>query len=223
MAPTNELAVKRSALRVIGLSIITNGIYHFYWFYVTRQRLTKMVSGKDQVGLQTVGLIVPILNAFILYWLFRDISKVRETQKLSTFSAAKYVFLPYVLAIVAGVVGFSALVSLLAGVGTNSDGAVAGGAVGLIFFILLALAAGISALVFFCLAVSKLNEYEDVASKGKAENAKFGQGEIAVIVVGVIFLILRLASGGFSSSSSDADIDKALNDYQNNSSSQFNY
>jgi hypothetical protein len=224
-ATTNDLAVKRSVLRVIGLNFITNGIYHFYWFYVTRQRLTSLVNGKDQVGLQTVGLIVPILNAFILYWLYRDINKARAAQKLDQFPAGLYVWLPYALGVGAFVFGFGALMSLLFGVtsGFGSDastGALAGAGISFVIFILLALAAGITALVFFCIAVSKLNQLEDVRSKGKAVNAKFGRGEIAVIVVGVILLILRLVGGGYSGSSGNSN--NSLDNY-NSSSSQFNY
>jgi hypothetical protein len=221
MATTaNNLAVKRSVLRVIGLNIITDGLYHFYWFYVTRQRVSQLIKGKDQVGLQTVGLIVPILNAFILYWLFRDINAVRATQKLNPFPAVMYVVLPYALGLGAFALAFSAIASLIFGVTSSDSSGIAAGAGLAVIGLLLGLAAAITAVVFFCIAISKLNEYEDVASKGKAVNAGFGRGEIAVIVVGVILLILRVtSSGGHSNTNND------LNNYFNdsNSNSSLNY
>ncbi len=65
-------AVKRSIARVIIFNILSP-FYGLYWFYQTRGVVTRAVSGKDQVGLQTLGLLVPILNIFIIYWLLRDI------------------------------------------------------------------------------------------------------------------------------------------------------
>ena len=66
--------VKRSIPRVIIFSILSP-FYGLYWFYQTRGVVTRAVGGSDQVGLQTVGLLVPILNLFIIYWLLRDIDK----------------------------------------------------------------------------------------------------------------------------------------------------
>ncbi|MSU76359.1 hypothetical protein EXS54_02745 [Patescibacteria group bacterium] len=71
------LAVKRSIPRVIIFGILSP-LYSLYWFYQTRGVVSKQVGGQDQVGLQTVGLIVPILNLFIWYWLLRDVDKFNK-------------------------------------------------------------------------------------------------------------------------------------------------
>lgn len=68
-------AVKRSIARVIIFEILSLGLYQFYWFYQTRGVVSRAIGGNDQVGLQTLGLIVPILNIFIAYWLLRDVDK----------------------------------------------------------------------------------------------------------------------------------------------------
>lgn len=69
-----SLAVKRSIPRVIIFGLLSP-FYSLYWFFQTRGVVTRQVNGNDQVGLQTVGLLVPILNIFIWYWLLRDIDK----------------------------------------------------------------------------------------------------------------------------------------------------
>lgn len=102
MAVANELAVKRSVARVILLSIVTMGLYGFYWFYASRVQMTKELGTNDNAGWQTVGLIVPILNFFITYWLWRDIDIAQRKVGLAGFSAGG--FLGVVIA--AGVLGW---------------------------------------------------------------------------------------------------------------------
>lgn len=86
----NNLAVKRSVARVVLLSILTMGLYGLYWFYATRVQMTKELGTEDNAGWQTVGLIVPILNWFIIYWLWRDIDKAQKKAGLDGFSAGGF-------------------------------------------------------------------------------------------------------------------------------------
>lgn len=111
--PAAELAVKRSVVRTFLLYIISGGLYGLYWFYVTRQAVTKEVGGNDQVGLQTAGLIVPILNIFIIYWLFRDIDKLHRKAGLSGFPAVWFVVGPLIGAFVPIVNIFVGIVSIV--------------------------------------------------------------------------------------------------------------
>jgi hypothetical protein len=69
-------AVKRSVVRVVLL--LFGGTYIFYWFYKTRPKVTAELGTHDNVTGQTWGLLVPILNWFIIYWLLRDIAEVRR-------------------------------------------------------------------------------------------------------------------------------------------------
>jgi hypothetical protein len=77
-APVEGWAVKRSVVRVVVLLLVSLGFYLFYWFYKTREKITAELGTQDNVGLQTWGLLVPILNWFILYWLLRDIAEARR-------------------------------------------------------------------------------------------------------------------------------------------------
>lgn len=90
---TGGKAVKRSIPRVIIFSVLSGSLYAFYWFYQTRKAVTQEVGGNDSVGLQTLGLIVPILNFFITYWLFRDLEKARQGAGITGgFSAQTYIY-----------------------------------------------------------------------------------------------------------------------------------
>lgn len=91
--PAQSFAIKRGAGRVIGLYLLSFGLYHFYWFYVTRKELSRELATDDDAGLQTAGLLVPILNWFIIYWLWRDINRCRTWVGLSEFSIPLYLIL----------------------------------------------------------------------------------------------------------------------------------
>lgn len=94
--------------RVIAFSIISLGFYSFYWFYVTRKQVTQQVGGNDSVGLQTLGLIVPILNFVITYWLWRDIAELRGRVGLSEMNVTLYMVL-----FVIGAIFFTPLVPIV--------------------------------------------------------------------------------------------------------------
>ena len=106
---SNNLAVKRSPLRVILLYLVSAGLYGFYWFYVTRQKATAELNANDNVGLQTLGLIVPILNIFIIYWLFRDIDKLNRQAGGPGFPALWFILGPLIAS-------FIPIVNLIAGI-----------------------------------------------------------------------------------------------------------
>jgi len=77
--------------RAWGFSILSFGLWGFYWFFNTRKQIDQELgTGRDDALLHTFGLLVPILNFFILYWLWRDISLVRQRAGLSDFSAGGY-------------------------------------------------------------------------------------------------------------------------------------
>lgn len=196
--PQDGAKIKRSVLRVIGLSLITSGLYNFYWFFVTKNQLKRELKNEQHVGWQTVGLVVPILNWFVIYWLYRDINRSRVTQKLGEFPAVWYVVIPIILIALAFLIGAGAIVSIIGAIGSAANnqndaalGLAGAGVITGLFAILILLAAGLLQYIFIGLAVSKLNQYWDARTGGKAEAAGWGKGEIAVIVVGVLFSILN--------------------------------
>lgn len=176
-----EKAVKRSVLRVIGLNLITSGLYGLYWFYVTRQRVDSelgeerwikqspaaqlfgpMALAAAGVPLSLILIGIPILIAAVVlgvlvgYGLYRDISVLHKKQGLGGFPAIWFILAPVILGVIP----------------------------------ILNFAAGLVGLVLFGIVVSKLNEYWDKKTAGQATEAGYGSGEITVIVVGVLLWVL---------------------------------
>lgn len=87
-----ELAIKRGVGRVIGFSIVS-WIYGYYWFFVTRKQLNSELGNTDDAGLYTAGLLVPILNIIITYWLWRDIDALRRRVGLPEFNVILWIVL----------------------------------------------------------------------------------------------------------------------------------
>ena len=72
-------------------TILSFGLWGFYWFYSTRKQIDQELGGyRDDALLHTLGLLVPILNFFIIYWLWRDISLVCERAGVGGFSDGGY-------------------------------------------------------------------------------------------------------------------------------------
>jgi hypothetical protein len=88
-----ELAIKRGVGRVIAFSILSFGIYTYYWFYVTRKQLNSELGSTDDAGLYTAGLLVPILNIIITYWLWRDLNVLRQRVGLPEFNVILWLVL----------------------------------------------------------------------------------------------------------------------------------
>jgi hypothetical protein len=88
----NPYAVKYSLGRAWVYSMLSVGLWTAYWFYVTRRLFDGETGrGRDDAPLHTLGLYVPVLNIFILYWLFRDLSELRRRVGLSELPVAGYV------------------------------------------------------------------------------------------------------------------------------------
>ena len=65
--------VKRGWIRVLVLTILSMGLYSFYWFYVTRRQIfAEQGNTTSSPLLHTLGLFVPILQFVVFYWLAKD-------------------------------------------------------------------------------------------------------------------------------------------------------
>jgi len=85
-------AVKRSLGRCWGFSVLSFGGWCYWWFYVHRKLFDgELGTGRDDAALHTVGMFVPILNFFVVYWLWRDLNVLRSRAGLAQFPAVGYV------------------------------------------------------------------------------------------------------------------------------------
>jgi len=89
--PAEAYAVKRPLGRVWGYSVLSFGLYGYAWFHVQRRLLDgELGQGRDDATLHTLGLLVPILNVFIIHWLWRDLNALRLRFGLREFPEAAY-------------------------------------------------------------------------------------------------------------------------------------
>ena len=85
-------AVKRSTGRCWGYAAVSFGLWTLFWFHNYRRLLdAEMGQGRDDAALHTVGLFVPVLNFFIIYWLWRDLDILRRHVGLPAFPVVGYV------------------------------------------------------------------------------------------------------------------------------------
>jgi hypothetical protein len=88
----NPYAVKYGLGRAWGYSVLSYGAWPFYWFYGNRKLLDgETARGRDDALLHTLGLCVPVLNGFILYWLYRDLDELRRRAGLAGLPVGWYV------------------------------------------------------------------------------------------------------------------------------------
>ena len=77
--------------RAWGFTILSFGLWGFYWLYSTRKQIDQELGGyRDDALLHTLGLLVPILNFFVIYWLWRDINLLCERSGVGGFSPGGY-------------------------------------------------------------------------------------------------------------------------------------
>jgi hypothetical protein len=84
-------AVKRPTGRCWGFSIASFGLWTYFWFYTYRRLLDgELGDGRDDATLHTLGLLVPVLNFFVIHWLWRDLNELRGRVGLPPFSDVGY-------------------------------------------------------------------------------------------------------------------------------------
>jgi hypothetical protein len=75
----NPYAVKYSLGRAWGFTLLSFGLWLIVWFHRTRRLLDgELARGRDDALVHTIGLLVPIWNIFVLYWLYRDLDELRR-------------------------------------------------------------------------------------------------------------------------------------------------
>lgn len=88
----NPYAVKYSLGRAIGYSLLSLAGWNFYWLYVNRRLFDgELGRGRDDALLHTLGFLVPVLNIFVIYWLYRDLDELRLRARLPGLQVAWYV------------------------------------------------------------------------------------------------------------------------------------
>ena len=87
----NPYGVKYSLGRAWGFSVLSLGLWLVFWFHRTRRLLDgELARGRDDAVLHSIGLVVPVWNIFIRYWLYRDLDDLRRWNGLPALEVALY-------------------------------------------------------------------------------------------------------------------------------------
>ena len=88
----NPYAVKYGLGRAGGGTALTFGMWLVFWFHRTRRLLDGELGGsRDDAVLHSIGLLVPVWNILVLYWLYRDLDELRRWHGLPEIPVAAYV------------------------------------------------------------------------------------------------------------------------------------
>lgn len=109
----------RSVPLLIALCVATFGLYVFYWFNRTWQRLSAMGYVRGNAHSRTVVFTLPLINIVLVYELFRAIHAAAKDKGLRTFSTPGLLTL---LSVVLG--GLSITVAFLPAVQAVTEGRV---------------------------------------------------------------------------------------------------
>ncbi|MCE5248887.1 hypothetical protein LLG96_01565 [bacterium] len=84
--------------RFVVLSVISAGIYEFYWFYRNWKLLKNHRNPSISPGWRTAGLSVPVYNIVLLYRQFRDIRDSAREEGCAAFSSPGMIIFLYTAA-----------------------------------------------------------------------------------------------------------------------------
>ena len=87
----NPYGVKYSVGRAWGFTLLTVGLWLIFWFHRTRGLLDgELARGRDDALLHSIGLVIPVWNIFVLYWLYRDLDELRRWNGLPGLEVPLY-------------------------------------------------------------------------------------------------------------------------------------
>lgn len=92
-AERGGLHTKWGAVRVIVFTVLSGGIYVFYWFSITRKQVNEELGVERNTTLETIGLAIPIVSLLVSYRLWTDISALRARHDLPPLPHVRYLVL----------------------------------------------------------------------------------------------------------------------------------
>ena len=87
----NPYGVKHSTGRAWGFTLLSAGLWLVFWFHRIRRLLDgELARGRDDALVHSIGLVVPVWNIFVLYWLYRDLDDLRRWNGLPGLEVPLY-------------------------------------------------------------------------------------------------------------------------------------
>jgi hypothetical protein len=88
----NPYAVRYGLGRAWAYTVLTFGMWLVFWFHRTRRLLDGELGGRrEDAVLHSIGLLVPVWNILVLYWLYSDLDELRRRHRLPEIPVAAYV------------------------------------------------------------------------------------------------------------------------------------
>jgi len=81
--------------KLVLLQFLSVGVFHLYWYYKNWVFLHEHHKIKTRPWILTLGLLVPLLNAYLVYYQFKMIKELADERNLKTYRFPSLVFLMY--------------------------------------------------------------------------------------------------------------------------------
>jgi hypothetical protein len=168
---------KISLIRLFIFYFLSSGLYIFYWFYKNWKNLLEHHTMIVRPGLLTFGLVVPILNVYLIYDLWNQYKRVAAMSKVHTF---KY---PGLLALLfATLIFLPSVVEYLFPTFPITYP---------IFYPIIDTIIYISGIGVLMYAQRKINHFWEVVEEEKQEIEPIKGIEMVIIILGSLFLLFR--------------------------------
>jgi hypothetical protein len=92
-APAAAPKVIRSVGSCFGWLLLSFGLWGFAWIYDTLTEIGNATGKDTQATLKTILYLIPIVNLFVLYFTWRDVSEFVENSGEPSFNPILYVLL----------------------------------------------------------------------------------------------------------------------------------
>lgn len=95
-APMGGPKVIRSIGSCFGWLLLSFGLWGFAWIYNTLTEIGRATGKDTQASLRTVLYIIPIVNIFVLYMTWKDVSEFAKASGEEGFNPILYVILTFI-------------------------------------------------------------------------------------------------------------------------------
>ena len=171
-----------STTRIILLSVISMGLYWFYWMYRTWKQYRDHTIEMAAANGQTHYPVLHALTQFLpVYAFFRYHAHIRQYKDLMVERGVPDTLN---LGLLTTFVVINGIVSIAGGTMRSPD--LYSGAV-LVTGLILSIVALVLSIVLLCVMQTNLNRYWASVDGRLLQSARFGKGEAVCIVLGVIF------------------------------------
>ena len=163
---TPSSAVRISIERVVLLTVLSSGLYLFYWFYLTWKQLASETGDEHRPVWHALTLFIPIYNLFRMHAHVRVIGELAERRNIQVSLSP---VVAVILLFVGNALSFSSF-----------------GVDKYIVLIVMSIIAVMLTTVLVTSLQSDLNRYWEARWPNELSYARIGVGEIIFVVLGII-------------------------------------